>query len=543
MIHTGPIARFLHDQLRYPFEWLDERSSPLESDGIVLKNQFGEPFLVCVLDSQRGLEYAEAALKSTMLGLPFAGCGLATDADSFRFVRRRFVDDKFDFLTALEPFNLSPSAPLNLLRNLKADGELGRGRALVPLTERLESVFFEMHSHMRDIDGLHADEALDELCKLLYAKLFDEERTKVGDVYSLQRWIYSSSEEFASAIRSIYTQAGAYDSRVFSLKIPGYKRSRGVFSGPIRLSSPALVRAMETLESYSISLSSLDVKGRAFQQVLGPAVRAGMGQFFTPDPIVRFMVSVGTPSIDDLILDPFAGSGHFLSASLQVVQSDCDITNKAFHEFAFGKLHGIEKSDRMVRVAMTDMRLHGDGHSNLRCTDALLDFSNYPDIQPESFDLILTNPPFGCLLGQDAMAQLGSFELSAGKKSVPLEILGLERSLQFLRPGGRLLIVLPDGVLANRATGSVRGWIMTKAKLRGIFSLPIETFAPNGANVKTSILVVRKWMPGEATTTDYEVFLGRLDSVGYDARGRKLENSDLAELAIEFRQFIAQEGW
>ena len=93
----------------------------------------------------------------------------------------------------------------------------------------------------------------------------------------------------------------------------------------------------------------------------------------------------------------------------------------AFDEFAFHKLHGIEKSDRMVRVAMTDMRLHGDGHSNIRCTDALLDFLNYPDIRPESFDVVLTNPPFGCLLGPEAVGRLGKFTLAAAKKNMPLE--------------------------------------------------------------------------------------------------------------------------
>ena len=69
-----------------------------------------------------------------------------------------------------------------------------------------------------------------------------------------------------------------------------------------------------------------------------------------------------------------------------------DLNSKSVHEFAFNRLHGIEKSERMVRIAMTDMRLHEDGHSNIRCTDALLDMQNYPDLQAESFDIVMTNP-------------------------------------------------------------------------------------------------------------------------------------------------------
>ena len=88
-----------------------------------------------------------------------------------------------------------------------------------------------------------------------------------------------------------------------------------------------------------------------------------------------------------------------------------------------------------------------DGHSNIRCLDALLSFDNYPDIQalggedntnPEIFHVCLTNPPFGALLTGEVMQILGRFALGTGRDSLPLEILGLERTLQFLRPGGRI---------------------------------------------------------------------------------------------------------
>src|SRR5262249_4151098 len=155
-----------------------------------------------------------------------------------------------------------------------------------------------------------------------------------------------------------------------------------------------------------------------------------------------FVVEVIQPTVADLILDPFSGSGHFLTQSLDSVRARTKKSDeKRVVEFAYNKLHGIEKSDRMVRVAMTDMRLHGDGHSNIRCTDALLDFQNSLDIRPESFDVVMTNPPFGCLLGPEAVARLGKFTLAGFKKNLPLEVLGLERCIQFLRPGGRLGIV------------------------------------------------------------------------------------------------------
>ena len=142
-----------------------------------------------------------------------------------------------------------------------------------------------------------------------------------------------------------------------------------------------------------------------------------MGQYFTPQEVIQLIVDVIQPVVTDLILDPFSGSGHFLTKSLDVVRAKAKKTDeKLVHEFAFNKLHGIEKSDRMVRVAMTDMRLHGDGHSNIRCTDALLDFQNYPDIRPESFDVVMTNPPFGSLLGPEAISRLGKFDLGTAQE-------------------------------------------------------------------------------------------------------------------------------
>ena len=173
-----------------------------------------------------------------------------------------------------------------------------------------------------------------------------------------------------------------------------------------------------------------------------------MGQYFTPHPVVDMAVRIAQPKLDDLILDPFCGSSHFLTRSLDyVLQQNPDADSHALHEFKFFHLHGIEKSERMARIAMTDMLLHDDGHTNIRNTDALLSFDNYPDIialredgssDPAIFDLVLTNPPFGSIMRGEVLEIIGRFQLGAGKKSLPLDVLGIERCLQFLRPGGSL---------------------------------------------------------------------------------------------------------
>ena len=119
----------------------------------------------------------------------------------------------------------------------------------------------------------------------------------------------------------------------------------------------------------------------------------------------------------------------------------------------------------------------------------LLEMQNYADLEPNSFDIILTNPPFGSLLSVETVKGLANFDLIEGRKSIPLETIGLERCIEFLRPGGKLGIVLPEGIFANSNTKYVRKWLIDKLRIVAIVSLPIETFSPFGANIKTSILI------------------------------------------------------
>lgn len=400
-------------------------------------------------------------------------------------------------------------------------------------SNRFENIFFEAHSFLRDLDGLHPDEALDELCKLIYAKMYDEESG--ANIFSSAS---GNVEEYAASIRYLYSMANEYDMRVYALNVPGYKRSRGVFEEALFLSSNAIAKAGQLFANYNFSSADIDFKARAFQNVYKPATRAGMGQYFTPLQVIRFIVSCMAPGLSDLIIDPFAGSAHFLTESLSYVLPSAQ-NEREKNEFAFYKLHGIEKSERMVRIAMTDMRLRGDGHSNIRCTDALLPFDSYTDLNPNSFDIVMTNPPFGSVLQKESYSYLGDFELLKEKTKVPLEVLGLERSIQLLRDGGRIAIVLPESIFVNKSYSYVRTWLQRNVKIRGIISLPLSTFAPFGANIKTSTLIATK----TKTPADYEIFTGVIEDIGFDSKGNDTKSPDWLEAAYAFRSFIDKEGW
>lgn len=178
-----------------------------------------------------------------------------------------------------------------------------------------------------------------------------------------------------------------------------------------------------------------------------------------------------------------------------------------------------------------------------------MSFDNYPDIKalggednsdPQVFDIVLTNPPFGSLMGGEIGNIIGRFELGKGKKSLPLEILGLERCLQFLKPGGKLAIVLQDGVLTDTTHAHVREWLHEQGELVAVVSLPEHTFTPYGASPKTSVIFFRKNEPHKKKEKEKPVFFAKIEDIGYDATGRLKGKSEVPEV-IEL--FHKERGW
>lgn len=554
----------------YPTEWIGKRiiieepvkigSSFKEAD-IAIKNDAGRNFLFVEVKTH-GVgdnQYIEAEqqLESYLAATHTATMGLVTDGVTTRAIRKKIDPNDFEYVRDIPSFDQKiQSSPAKLVWDpSQFIDDSSRGKTgLQPLDASYEQLLFKCHSAIRDNDGLHADEALDEICKVIYAKIYDETSTvAAGDKASFRFQTYgaANSSEVASKIRGLYQEARNDDLETYAQRIEGYERSRGVFKKEIVLSDFALFRVVEILQDYSILDSPTDVKGRAFQKLLAPAVRAGMGQYFTPDPIVQLAVQLLDPKLSDLILDPFCGSAHFLTSALRhVEQKSTTASPKSLYEFKFFHLHGIEKSERMVRIAMTDMMLHDDGRTNIRNIDALLPFSNYPDIQSinsslprseeslEAFDKVLTNPPFGSNISKEGMRNLGHFELSVGRAHTPVEYLGLERSVQFLKPGGQLAIVLPEHIFKGKTTRPVRDWIAKKLNVKGIFFFPEEAFTPFGAMVKTCLLIAEKpRVERSSQKPEDKVFLCEIENLGYDATGRKKAGEEITEAVQKYNEF------
>lgn len=557
------VLKELITSYKYPISWFGEKvvieeTIPMgvarKQVDIAIKNDIGKPFILIETKnystSTEDFTYAQGQLESYLAATHYATIGLVTDGKTTKVLRKKIDPNDFDYIPDIPEYGLENTVKTKLVREI--DPSLlheGRDTGLTPIDATYERVLSESHNLIRDIDGLHDDEALDEICKVIYTKIYDERQTckqPTGTPFRFQVFGAANASEVASNIRGLYDEAKQADIEIYSKRIPEYARSRGVFKANIRLSDQALFKVVESLQEFSLIDSDTDIKGRAFQKILASAIRAGMGQYFTPDPIAELAVKVVSPTASDMVLDPFCGSGHFLSKTLNYVLQDKNLTKYAQHEVKFFHLHGIEKSDRMVRIAMTDMLLHDDGHTNIRNQDALLSFENYPDIvaidetseelNPAVFDVVLTNPPFGSIMRQETMNIIGRFSLGSGKKSLPLEIIGLERSLQFLKPDGKLAIVLPEHIMKGKSTAFVRDWLSEIAATKAIFFFPEEAFTPYGAMVKTCLCVFQKYGEKCRPSDDEVTFLCEVENLGYDATGRYKHGSEI-DLAVEaFKQ-------
>jgi type I restriction enzyme M protein len=248
-----------------------------------------------------------------------------------------------------------------------------------------------------------------------------------------------------------------------------------------------------------------------------------------------------------------------------------------FIRFRDNHLFGAEISRPVMHVARVNTLMNGAQYADLKVMDSLAPLSsitggiteglpNRPGFYPGGLTMVLTNPPFGSKVTNPRVlkdfAARGGVTKRNGTivNSLPQEVAFVNRCLEYLAPGGKLAIVLPDGVLANSSMQYIRDWILRWARLKAIISLPQETFAPYGAGVKTSLVFLEKRafpLPPEGQLElgqvmveeedNYEVYMARINNIGYDATGRltvpESEASLPPEVAETIEDFHSRLGW
>ncbi len=413
--------------------------------------------------------------------------------------------------------------------------------------EKLIAAIKKCHNTLWGGGRLSPPTAFGELCKLIFVKISDEQKPrKKGEPYQFQIKTHESSSQLAARINALYDEQK--------------KKDPEVFTDSIKVDDRVLRTVVSHLEAINLSKTDLDVKGVAFEQFMDGFFKGDFGQYFTPRPIIEFVVKMMKPEHDWDVLDPACGSGGFLMHALDYMRSQAaeyyDRETQAvdyftyWHEFASKHLFGIEINDEIARVAKMNMIVHDDGHTNVISYDALDSIERMHDhnrgFEEGKFDLILTNPPFGSTINLSEKPYLSNYALgntyvAKGKakprKNQSSEILFIERIWEFLKPGtGKAAIVLPDGVLTNSSSQYVRDFILEKFQLLAVVSLPQHAFAHFGAGVKASIIFVRKRRSSEKVDPEEAIFMAAPVLIGYDATGRKTA-SQLDEIIVKYEEF------
>ncbi len=419
-------------------------------------------------------------------------------------------------------FEVKNYTPLERTQNIIADFPIGYGTVQewrykkgdpnweLLVVERAELIraLEKCHDTLWQGGRLTPTDAFDELAKLLFIKIQDEKKARRdGETYDFQIKTHEGPESVAKRIKALYQDAKARDSEVFT--------------EDIEIDDSQLFSVVNHLQGINLNETDLDVKGVAFERFLGNFFKGEIGQYFTPRKLVEFMVKMVAPQHEERVLDPACGSGGFLLHALDYIRAQASEFYKPdtpkhyahWHDFAEKRLFGIEVNDSIARVAKMNMIIHDDGHSNVIGNDALVNFdilyTQHRDFEKETFDLILTNPPFGAVVKKVESPYLDDYELGKGNASQKTEILFLERCFDFLKSGtGKLAIILPDGILTNSSLQYVRDYIEGRFQILAVVSLPQTAFSHYGAGVKTSILFLRKFSDEE-----YSVYQANLNRV------------------------------
>ncbi len=499
--------------------------------------------------------------------LSYSDCefGCWTNGEDLQFVYehedewgRVIVDDLSDFPAAGQT-----------LEDLEKAGDKSIPRK--PANESLIKTFKRCHDYIYGNEGMKKT-AFWELLNLIFCKLFDEKRrfidAKNKVSYRRRFWVGvkerntpEGQHAIAQRIKSLFEdlkQDGTYND---------------VFDGneQIMLSDRGLSYVASELAKYSFLDATVDVKGTAYETIVSNTLKQEAGQFFTPRNIVKCMVEMLDPDQETRVLDPACGSGGFLVMVLDHVRKkitknlypelddvrleakyNSQEVNELVKDYAEKMIFGFDFDPDLRKAARMNMVMSGDGHSNIyninsleypqgskpdvpliakavqksirNSKDSDFEFATADNNAQGKFDMVFTNPPFGSKVEVDPTIA-SKYEL----KSTAPEVLFIEACHNFLKPGGKMAMVVPDGILGNPNAENVRIWILKHFKLIASVDLPVETFLPQ-VGVQASLLFLQKKTEEEKLVPieleDYDVFMAIVEKVGKDRRGNPVYKKD-----------------
>lgn len=527
-------------------------------------------------DSKSG---AAASLENI---LQYTDCefGLWTNGDDLHYMHS--VEDEFRQMLC-EDISDFPAVGQTLEDLIKA-GDKAIPRK--PANESLVKTFRRCHDYIYANEN--SKDTFWQLLNIIFCKMYDEKQrfvdAKAGRSYRRRFWV---GVKECSTLEGQHAAAKRIRDLFEELKNDNAFGDVFEMDAKIDLTDPTLAYVASELAKYSFLDATVDVKGTAYETIVEHTLKQSQGQFFTPRNIIRCMVEMLDPDQNTRVLDPACGSGGFLVAVLDHVRkkmtknmypekSDIELEAKSnsqeindmVREYAENMLFGFDFDNDLKKASRMNMVMSGDGHSNIFNINSL----EYPEgIKPDvphivtsvnksiaakgdteflsasnsaygKFDMVFTNPPFGAKVPV-ALNISKKFDLGhkwgkvgdrwqitgEGTSSEAPEILFIEACYNFLKPSGKMAIVLPDGILGNPNTEHVRFWILQHFKLLASVDLPVETFLPQ-VGVQASLLFLQKKTDQEQliplSEESYDVFMAIVEKVGKDRRGVPIYKKD-----------------
>ena len=428
----------------------------------------------------------------------------------------------------------------NIPRNGERIEDIGRfKRKDLTIPHNLKVVFKAIRNHLAgNTVGATRDEVLaQQLINIIFCKIYDERFTKQEEMVEFRAGVDESDKVVSKRIKDIFKKVQTKYKEVID------------FSDKISLDDKSVVYIVGELQNYCLTGSERDVVADAFETFIGYALKGGQGQFFTPRNIVRLMVEIIKPQPDQLIIDPACGSGGFLVESLKFMWGELETQSKEYGwsdlalqeekmAAAIHNIRGIEKDEFLSKVSKAYMAIIGDGKGGIFCEDSLEVPNNWKDktkqsIELSKFDVLLTNPPFGKdikVVGESKLAQYdlankwkkeGDVYKKTDKKNTEMrpEVLFIERSLQLLKDGGTMGIVLPETFFhAPRARPVMQ--FMENHNIKWVIDLPHNTFRPHN-NAKCIIIVLQK-----NTKQSKNINFAVAEEMGHDHQGKEIYRWD-----------------
>lgn len=434
------------------------------------------------------------------------------------------------------------------------EAERPRFDQLKPATsDALLFAFRRCHNYIAGNQGLQKPQAFWELLKLIFCKIHDERHNDEVEFFATanERHGVNGPLKVQKRIEALFTQVKDDYPTIF--------RATEI----IELKPVVLAYLVTQLQMYSLLESDIDVKGRAYEEIVGSNLRGDRGEFFTPRNICRMAVAMLDPGEKLLICDPACGTGGFLitamnhviekirAAELAKWGNKIERAEKAakdrIKQFAEKFIVGMDFNPELVKASKMNMVMNNDGAGRLFQANSLEAPATWDaDLRKINImgkvDILFTNPPFGSKIPVTDPAILEQYDLGHSwsydkttdrwnktdsvQKSQPPEILFIERCVRLLKPEtGRVAIVLPDGILGSPGLGYVREWILRNARILASIDLHADTFQPF-VSIQTSVLVLQRKSDALIAVetaanriNDYQVFMAIGSHVGHDKRG------------------------